>query len=98
MHDWVIQPPLITKVNAQIDRVVGLMELNKVYCFDDNYNWLDELMNCLWEPDDEGRPTSKIKNEARYHLSACARCLLSSFTPETSISGGPNVKVPVWSF
>lgn len=83
MHGWAIKAPSITHVNAQIDRVVGLMELNKLYCFEDNVNWLEELMNCLWEPDNEGKPTNKIKDEAKYHLSACARTLLSDFTPET---------------
>ena len=87
MHGWPIQAPTITHVNAQIDRVVGLMELNKIYCFEDNYNWLEELMNCLWEPDNEGKPTNKIKDESKYHLCACARTLLSDFTPETVYSG-----------
>ena len=98
MHGWPIQSPTITRVNAQIDRVVGLMELNKIYCFDDNYNWLGELMNCLWEPDNEGKPTNKIKDEAKYHLSACARYLLSDFRPETTVGSKPKVKQPVWRF
>lgn len=90
MHGWPIQAPKITHVNAQIDRVVGLMELNKVYSFEDNVNWLEELMNCLWEIDAEGRPTNKIKNEQNFHLCACARTGLSDFTPETVVlSGNP---------
>ncbi len=93
MHGWPIQPPTITRVNAQVDRVIGLMELNKVYCFNDNLNWLEELMNCLWELDNEGKPTNKIKDEAKYHLSACARTLLSDFTPETVYSGKAPVAV-----
>ena len=44
-------------------------------------------MNCLWAPDVEGKPTDKIKDEVRYHLSACARYLLSDFTPETVVHG-----------
>ncbi len=95
MHGWDIQAPAITKVNAQIDRVTGLMELNKVYCFDDNINWLGELMNCLWEADIDGKPTSKVKDEAKYHLSACARYLLSDFTPETAASLD---YMPVWRY
>ena len=83
MHGWTISAPTITRVNAQIDRVVGLMELNKIYCFEDNYNWIGELMNCLWEQDNEGKPTNKVRDEQKYHLSACARTLLSDFTPET---------------
>lgn len=93
MHGWSIQSPTITHINAQIDRVIGLMELNKIYCFDDNLNWLEELMNCLWIPSPDGIPTNKIKDEARYHLSACARYILSDFTPETVYSGQGAVAV-----
>lgn len=87
MHSWYIQAPTIKSVNAQIDRVIGLMELNKIYCFEDNLHWLGELMNCLWESDNDGKPTNKVKDEAKYHLSACARYLLSDFTPETVTRG-----------
>mgnify|MGYP001616489537 CR=1 FL=1 len=85
MHGWPIQAPEIKAVNAQIDRVIGLMELNKVYNFEDNIYWHEELMNCLWELDNEGRTTNKVRDEAKYHLSACARYLLSNFTPETAV-------------
>ena len=88
MHGWFIKPPKITRVNAQIDRVVGLMELNKIYCFNDNIHWLEELMNCLWELDSEGNPTNKVKDESKFHLSSCARTLLSTFTPETVVAQG----------
>jgi len=98
MHGWHISAPTITRVNAQVDRVIGLMELNKIYCFEDNYNWLGELMNCLWELDNEGSPTNKIKDEQKYHLGACARALLSDFTPETVVSNRPRVKEAVWGF
>lgn len=85
MHGWSISAPTITRVNAQIERVIGLMELNKLYVFNDNIHYLEELMNCLWIPDAEGKPTDKIKDEPKYHLSACARTLLSDFTPETAV-------------
>jgi len=87
MHGWTILPPTITHVNAQVERVIGLMELNKIYCFEDNFNWLEEIMNCLWELDNEGKPTNKIRDESRYHLCACARTLLSDFMPETATTG-----------
>lgn len=87
MHGWPIQAPTITHVNAQVDRVVGLMELNKIYVFNDCISYLEELMNCLWEPDSEGKPTNKIKDEAKYHLCASSRYILSDFTPETVVAG-----------
>lgn len=87
-HGWPIAEPRIRAVNTQVDRVIGNLELNKIFIFKSLYNRLEELMNCLWEPDAEGRPTDKIKDEARYHLCACARYLYSNFTPETVVSGG----------
>ena len=96
MHGWKIQAPTITHINAQIDRVIGLMELNKLYCFDDLYHYLEELMNCLWEPDNEGRPTNKVKDEAKYHLCAAARYLLSGFTPETVEKRASMITLPKW--
>lgn len=82
-HGWPILEPKLRAVNAQIDKVIGLMELNKVFIFKDLQGYLEELMNCLWTPDSEGRPTDKIKDEQKFHLCAAARYILSDFTPET---------------
>ena len=89
---WPISEPKITgpgSVAVQIDRVIGFMERGKIFTFKSLVNLLEERMNCLWEPDSEGRPTNKIKDEKRYHLSACARYLYCNFTPETVVSGAP---------
>lgn len=83
---WHITASKYKEPKLQIDRVIGMMELNKLKVFNDLFNYLEELMNCLWLPDNEGRPTDKIKDEAKYHLSACARYKLSDFTPETARS------------
>lgn len=82
-HGWPIQEPVITSVKVQLDRVIGLMELNKLFVFKDMVNYLEELMNCLWVPDNEGKPTDKIKDEAKWHLCSAARYILSGFAPET---------------
>jgi len=84
-HGWFIQEPSVQRVNAQVDKVIGLMELNKLFVFNDLYSWLEELMNCLWKRDREGRITNEIDNEPRYHLCAAARYILSDFTPETAV-------------
>lgn len=86
-HGWPIMAPRHKEVKLQLDRVIGMMELNKVFVFNDMYHYLEELMNCLWQPGEDGRPLDKIKDEPRYHLSACARYILSNFTPETVVSG-----------
>lgn len=82
-HGWVITAPLIPKVNAQLDRVMGLLELNKLYVFDDMYGLLNQMQNCMWELDVERRITNKVKDEARWHLLACLRYIGSEFKPET---------------
>ena len=87
-HGWHIGEPGITRASVQIDRVIGQFELNKVWVFDDLYRWFEELSNCLWEPNQEGKPTNKIKDEARYHLCAAVRYILSDFMPETVGLGG----------
>uniref|UniRef100_A0A6M3KWX4 Putative terminase n=1 Tax=viral metagenome TaxID=1070528 RepID=A0A6M3KWX4_9ZZZZ len=89
-HGWVIVEPRISRVNAQLERVYGLYDLNKVHVFNDLKRFVDEMSNCLWELDDEGHVTDKIKNEARYHLLACWRYIGSDFTPEVSIGKRAN--------
>ena len=90
-HGWPINEPKITgpnSVSVQVDRVVGMMDRNSIFVFNDLTHRLEELMNCLWLPDPEGRPTDKIKDEQKYHLCAAARYLYSNFTPETASSSG----------
>lgn len=82
-HGWPIQEPKINNVNAQIDRVKALMELNKLYVFKTLVHYQEELMNCMWKLDEQGVATNVIKDEKKYHLCACARYVLSDFTPET---------------
>jgi hypothetical protein len=90
-HGWPITAPKITKVNAQLDRVIGLMELNKVFIFKDLTLTLSQISNCMWKLDETNKPTNKVDREERYHLLACLRCIGSDFTPETVRSAGPNI-------
>lgn len=92
-HGWPIQEPKIQRVLPQIDKVVGLMELNKFFVFEDLYSYVEELMNCLWKRDSQGVITDEIDHEERYHLCACARYILSDFTPETVVLGNKPVTV-----
>lgn len=85
-HGWPIREPNINSVLAQIERVHTLMERGKLFVFNDLVNYLDELANCTWELGSDGKNTKKIHNEHQYHLSACARYVLSDFTPETVYS------------
>ncbi len=85
-HGWIIKEPKINSVKAQVDKVIGMMERNKIFVFKSLTNRYEELMNCLFEPNENGVPSDKIKDEAKYHLSACARYLYCNFTPET-VSG-----------
>jgi hypothetical protein len=94
MHGWPITEPKISGANSvkmQVDRVRDLMSLNKLYVFDDLTYYLTEIANCLWKLDEQNKPMNEIENEKIYHLSACARYLLSDFTPETVIKISANV-------
>lgn len=98
-HGWPIMEPAITGAGAlspQVDRVTALMELNKVYVFEDLIYLLAELASCAWKYDREGNRTNDIDGEARYHLLSCMRYVLSlsDFTPETVSSGAPSKPQP----
>ncbi len=95
---WPISAPVITRVNAQIDRVIGLMETNKLYIFEDLFGLLQQIANCMWELDFNNKPTNKIKDEAKYHLLACLRYLVTYLPVERPLLRGltNKVKVKVW--
>ncbi len=84
-HGWHVQEPQenMRRVLLQVDRVIGLMELNKFFIIDDLFVLLAQVANCMWKLDDENKPTNVIVNEAFYHLLACLRYIGSDFTPET---------------
>ena len=92
-HGWPIQEPKIHRVLPQVDKVIGLMELNKYFIFNDLYHYLEEIMNCLWKRDTNGVMTDEIQDESQFHLCACARYILSDFTPETVVKGKAPVTV-----
>lgn len=91
-YGWPILEPGRKEVAYQVDRVIRLMELNRVLVHSTCYRLLEELMNCLWEIDREGKPTNRIADEAKFHLLACARYLLSDFQPELAVVR----EQPVW--
>ncbi len=80
---WPIAEPFITSVKAQIDRVKGKMEKNKIFIFSDLYQTLGELSSCMWKLDDMGKPTNDVKDDKKWHLLASLRYLGTLFTPET---------------
>lgn len=86
-HGWQIIPPAWSKVNVQIERVIALMERNRIIIYDDLFHLLSEIANCMWVLDSENKPTDKIKDESRYHLLAALRYIGSDFTPETVVRG-----------
>jgi len=83
---WMITAPTITRVNAQIDRVLGIMEQKKLYIFEDMFRILAQIANCMWVLDAEKQPTNKIRDESKYHLLACLRYLGTILRMDTAIS------------
>jgi len=93
---WPIVPPLLTKVNAQIDRVLALMGSNELYIFEDLYGVLSEIANCMWELDEEKKPKNKIQNESKYHYLSCLRTLATYLPVKIQILTNERRKVKVW--
>ncbi len=92
-HGWRIMPPKYARVNTQIDRVIGLMELGKLHIFDDLHHLLAQIANCLWVIDESNQPTNKVKDEAKYHLLAALRYIGSDFAQESVIPESGIIKV-----
>jgi hypothetical protein len=86
-HGWIITAPKIKHIEPQIDKVVGMHQLNKIFAFRDLVNYLDEKRTFSRKLNDMGQPTEDIENESRFHLMACERYLLSEFAPETALTG-----------
>ncbi len=97
-HGWPIQEPKIREVEAQIDRVYALHKLNKLFVFDDLYNYLSEKGTYSRKLDDNYAPTEKIEDKSSYHLMDAERYILSDFTPETIGSGRPVTRRSSFSF
>ena len=86
-HGWHILEPKNNKVEFQILQVQGFHKLNKIEVFSDMTHYLDEKRAFSRELDAENQTTEKIADEAKFHLMACERYLISDFTPETVQSG-----------
>ena len=87
-HGWHIQAPKWKHVEKQIENVYALHKLNKVKVFSDLIHYLDQKMSFSYELDEKYQPTDKLEDEAKYHLLAAERYLLSDFTPETVAGTG----------
>ncbi|KKM21139.1 hypothetical protein LCGC14_1638450 [marine sediment metagenome] len=84
---WTINEPKHSlDVKLQRKKVQGLHRLNKIFMFNDLSNYLREKLSMAFKKDGSTL-TDLIDNEARFHLLACERYILSDFTPETVDSG-----------
>jgi len=66
----------------QIKKVQAMHRLNKVYIFNDLTNYVREKFSFVFKGE-------VIDNEAKFHLMACERAILSDFVPETVNTGVP---------
>jgi hypothetical protein len=72
--------PLITNLEAGIDRVIGLFKQRRLYIFDSLHALRAELGSYSRELDDLGEPTEKIADKQKYHLLDALRYVCSGFT------------------
>jgi len=82
---WPIAAPKWSQVNVQIDRVIRLMEHDRIHIFRDLYPLREEMANCLWDVDNEGNKLDKVANESRYHLLAALRYGMSDMPQEAIV-------------
>lgn len=79
---WPISEPKHSLDKAlQIKMVQAMHRLNKVYIFNDLSNYVREKFSFVFKGE-------AIDQEAKFHLMACERGILSDFTPETVVSAG----------
>ncbi len=90
---WAISEPKYSQdVKYQRLKVQALHKLNKIFIFNDLVNYHRELLSMAYKKDGSTL-TDQIDNEAMFHCLACARYLLSDFTPETIVTGVPSKAV-----
>jgi len=97
-HGWIITAPKIKHVEPQIDKVVSMHQLNKIFVFRDLVHYLDEKRTFSRKLDDAGEVTMAIDNEAHFHMMSCERYSLSEFTPETVASAENYGRITVTNY
>lgn len=90
--DWsaaglAVQEPLISDVEAGINRVIALLKTNNLYVFDTCTGIIDEFGTYARELDTSGQPTEKIKDKANFHRLDALRYAASAFD---EVSGLPD--------
>lgn len=94
-NGWTITSPPINKVNAQIDRVISLLEMDKLFISEELFGLLTQIANCMFELDEENKPKNKIKDEPKYHFLACLRYLAAYLPAERIPTEGETEKIKV---
>jgi len=84
MQGWPIAEPKHSGDRKyQIQKVQGMHRLNKIFVFNDLQEYLREKMSFSYDKGEDGKLDEKIMGEAKFHLMAAERYILSDFTPET---------------
>ena len=81
--------PLISEVEAGIDRVIGLFRTRRLFVFDTLTRLRSDLGTYSRELDDAGEPLQRIKDKDKYHLLDAFRYLAGSYTLDR-----PKAKLP----
>ncbi len=91
---WRIDKPLISSVEAGIQKVYSYEKLGKKKVFSTCQNYISEKQSYSRELDDMYNATDKIENKSIYHLMDAERYLVSQFNP-VGILGGDIDLAPV---
>ena len=83
---WRIEKPMISDVEARIQKVYGLEALGKKFVFNTCLNYLDEKQTYSRELNEFYQPTEKIENRQQYHLMSAEEYIISDL--RTAAVGG----------
>lgn len=83
---WPILNPREHEVEVGINRVYAWHKSNRLYVFEDQYEYIDEKQSYSRQLDDQYQPTDKIQNKSSFHLMDAERYVISDFAPEAILS------------
>ena len=79
---WPMQGPDVAEVEAGIDRVYSFIARNMLFVFNDQTEFLEEILTYTRELDESYNPTDKIQEKSKFHLMDSLRYIMSTFQPE----------------
>jgi len=91
-----IQEPRILPVEAGILNVYSMCKQDRIFTFDDNVDFLDEMLTYSREVDEQYKPTDTIADKQKYHLMDSLRGIMSFFKPNVQNDFSSEIGERAW--